>query len=328
MSKTFCLLSGMLALVMMQPALAAKRLGPPIEDLQSTPERIRIVVAEALKKPEPGKITFAVTERLTGEAPDDVVLRTDPATFDGVTVGASYVVAWSYQRRNRRVIGGWEEDPEGPFVVSVLGLGSTALFEGTPEMRLLFTPGVITDPARAGEAIDALLAQMQRDDYRSRGLVITELWLRKDLTEKMTAEQAGIMKTVLQTKALDPQHQELLLQSVYRLPPDMTTPWLAEELRKIIILRGTQYDLGSFVPSLVLTAAEGLQQAGNPGDVDLLSTLLYSNNPGVSKAALAAMDHLDREAAVARAQQAMERGWIHGETRNVLNRYLSTGSIR
>jgi hypothetical protein len=322
MRKTICLLAGLTMLATVPAALAAKRLGPPIEDLQSTPKRIRIVYAEALKKPEPGKVAFAIRERLSGEAPDDVVLRTDTATFDEVTVGASYVVAWSYLRRNRGVIGGYEEDPDGPSTVTVLGLGSTALFEGTPEMRLLFAPGMIGDPERASEQIDALLAQMQRDDYRSRGLVITELWLRKDLTGKMTPAQAEKLKAVLQTSALDPQHKDLLLQSAYRLPAALTSPWLAEELRKIIIMNGSQYDLRTFVPSLVLTAAEGLQQAGEPADIELLSTLLYSNNPGVSKAALAAMDHLDHEAAVAKAQQAMQRGWIHSETRYALTRYL------
>ncbi len=52
MRKIVWLLHGLLVLVMMQPALAAKRLGPPIENLQSEPERVRIVIAEAIKKPE------------------------------------------------------------------------------------------------------------------------------------------------------------------------------------------------------------------------------------------------------------------------------------
>ena len=66
-----------LALAVTQSTPAAKQLGPPIEDLQSTPDRIRIVVAEAKDKPEKGKIRFAITERLVGEAPEEVVLRTD-----------------------------------------------------------------------------------------------------------------------------------------------------------------------------------------------------------------------------------------------------------
>ena len=51
--------------------------------------------------------------------------------------------------------------------------------------------------------------------------------------------------------------------------------------------------------------------------------LLYSNNPGVSKAALEAMDQLDAGATLGKAEQAMGRGWIHNETRTALQRYIS-----
>ena len=110
-----------------------------------------------------------------------------------------------------------------------------------------------------------------------------------------------------------------------RLSPDLTSPWLAEQFRKIIIEQGTRYDLSSFVPGLVRTAARGLQQTGAPPDIDLLSILLYSNNPGVSIAALDAMNHIDPEAAIGKAEQAIERGWIHSETRYALVRYLERG---
>ena len=322
MRKIVWPLYGLLILAMMQPALAAKRLGPPIEDLQSDPDRIRIVIAVAVKKAESPKILFSVDERLSGEAPDEVLLRTDEETFADVVAGRSYVVAWSYMRRNRRVVGGWEKDPDGPFTVQLMGLGSTALFEDTPDTRFLFTPGAMDESGNSGQQIDALLAQIQREDFRSRGLVISELYLRPDLTEQMNQSQAEALKAILQAQALDPQHRDYLLRSALRLPQDLTSPWLGEAFRKIIIEHGAQYDLSSFVPGLVRTAARGLQQTGAPSDIDLLSILLYSNNPGVSKAALATMNHIDPGATVVKAEQAIERDWIHDETRQALKRYL------
>jgi len=322
MRKIVWLFNGLLFLVMMQTAMAAKRLGPPIEQLQSEPERIRIVIAQAGEKAEPNQIKFSVSGRLTGEAPDQVLLRTDEQTFADVVSGNSYIVAWTYMRRNRGVIGGWEEDPDGPSTVTVLGLGSTTLFEDTPEMRFLLTPVDEAESSDPGKQLDALLAQMLREDYRSRGLVITELLLREDLTEIMSESQAEVLKAVFQTPTLDPQHRDFLLRTASRLPQDLTAPWLGEEARRTIIQHGTQYDLRSFVPSLVLTAAETLAQSGEPADVPLLDILLYSNNPGVSKAALATMTHLDPEAARSLAEQAMKRGWIHSETRHAIDRYL------
>jgi hypothetical protein len=318
MRKIVYLLCGLLMLAMMQTAYAAKRLGPPIEDLQSEPERVRIILAEAIKKTESNRIHFSISERLSGEAPDEVALMIDEETFSEVVVGRSYIVAWTYLRRNRRLRTGWEENPDGPYTVQLMGLGVTTVFEDTPDTRFLFAPGSIAQSGNSGKQIDALLAQLQREDFRTRGLVISELYLRNDLTEAMNPAQVDVLKGVLQNQALDPQHRDFVFRAVLRLPPDLTSPWLAEEFRKTIILHGTQYDLSSFVPGLVRTAARGLQQAGAPSDIDLLSSLLYSNNPGVSKAALAAMNQLDPGAALVQAERAIERGWIHGETRRVL----------
>ena len=323
MQKCVCLISGLLLLAATQEADAAKRLGPPIEELQSAPKRIQIVVAEARGKPEANKILFSISERLSGKAPDEVLLRTDTPTFGDVEAGRSYVVAWTSMRKSLRAKEGWEVDPDGPSTVQIMGLGATAVFEDSAEIRLLFATGSSSEPVTAQKQLDALLAQMQREDFRSRGLVIAELYLRDDLTAIMGPAQIESLKQVLQDPQLDAQHRDFLLRSALNLPQDLTSPWLAEELRKVIIQHGTQYDLASFVPGLVRTAARGLLQAGASTDIELLSMLLYANNPGVAKAALTTMDHFDPAAATARAQQALERGWIHDETRLALQRYLS-----
>jgi len=318
MRKLVYLLSVFLVLVMMQTAYAAKRLGPPIEDLQSEPERIRIIVAEAGKKIEPNRIHFIISERLSGEAPDEVELILDEATYADVSVGQSYVVAWSYLRKNRRLPKKWEENPDGPYTLQTMGMGTPTVFEDTPDTRFLFAAGTFTQSGNSGQQIDALLAQLQREDVRTRGLVISELYLRPDLTEAMSPVQVELLKSTMLTQDFKPLHRDFIFRTASRLPPDQTSPWLAEELRKTIIFHGTQYDLGSFIPSLVRTAARGLQQAGAPSDVDMLSSLLYSNSPGASKAALAAMNHLDPGATLVQAELALERGWIHSETRREL----------
>lgn len=322
MRKLVILLSGFLMLAMMQMAYAAKRLGPPIEDLQSEPERIRIVVAEAVKKTEANRIQFNVSERLSGEAPNEVELITDEVTYGDVVLGQSYVVAWTYLRRNRRLPAGWEENPEGPFTVQLMGMGTTTVFEDTPDTRFLFAPGTVAQSGNKDQQINALLTQLQREDFRTRGLVISELYLRPDLTEAMEPSHVDGLKSVLLKQALDPQHQDFLFRTALRLPPKLTSPWLGEELRKTIIMHGTQYELRSFIPGLVRTAARGLQRVGSASDIGLLSSLLYSNSPGVSKAAFAAMSHLDANEALVQAELALERGWIDGETRRELLMYV------
>ena len=316
------LLSAFLLLATVSPELLAKALGPPVEDLLGASERVRIVVANAREKTGPDKIRFDVSERLSGEAPDEVVIRTDERTFADVTVGTSYVVAFSYLRKDRMFRKGWEEDPEGPSTVSTMGLGTTALFEATPELKYLFSAGADSNPDGAARLVDALLDVVAQEDTRGRGLAVEELSLRGDLTGQMEAAQAEKLKSVLQDVELGPRHHDLFLQAALRVSPELTTPWLFEELRRIIIWHGTQYDLGTFVPTLMRTAALGLKEAGDPSDIGLLSLLLYANHPGVSKAALASMAHLDRAAAAAKADQALDRGWILDETRGALTRFL------
>lgn len=322
MRKKAWSISALLILVMMQSAIAAKRLGPPVEDLRSDPARTRIVIAVASEKTQSTSILFSISERLSGESPDKLLLRIDKETFADVVIGRSYLVAWSDLRRSRRVVSGWEKDPDGPYIVKLPGLGSAALFENSPQMRFLFAGGTNVKPDASSHQINALLEQMQRQDFRSRGLVIMELYLRPNLAKQMNLPQAKVLKVILQSLELDPQQRDFLLRAALGVPQELSSPWLGEAFRKIIIEHGTQYDLGSFVPGLVRTAARGLQQTGGPDDIELLSMLLYSNNPGVAKATLATMDHFDPEATVVKAQQALGRGWIHEETRRVLKRYL------
>lgn len=315
-------LLGLMMLASTQMVNAAARLGPPIEELQKHPERIRIVAATAGEQADSAKILLKVTERLAGDSPDELLLRTDPATAGGVEMGRSYVVAWTDMRKNRRIGIKWEKDPDGPKVVTVVGLGSAAVFEDSPEVRLLFSIGPEGDAVSDEKQLEAILAQMQRTDSLTRGLVIAQLFLREDLADAMQQSQVDTVKSILQGQELNPLQRDLLLRTCMRLQADMTTPWLGEELRKVIIEHGSQYDLSSFVPALVRTAARGLGQVGDASDVDLLSILLYSNNPGVGKAALASMDQLDKSATLRQAELAFSRNWVQGDTRQALARYL------
>jgi len=307
---------------MMQSAFAARPLGPPIEELQADPELVRIAVVVASEKKAPPRIRFTISERFSGESPDELVLRMDEDTFADVTVGQGYVVAWTDQRKVRLLREGYEKDPDGPSIVTVRGLDSKALFEDSPEIRFLFTPRDSSSAEDTTGETNALLAQMQREDFRSRDLVVGQLFLKPDLSQQMNRAQAEKLRQVLQTPGLGAQHHDNLLQSALRLPNELRTPWLGEEYRRVIILQGTQYDLNSFVPGLVKNSAAGLGRVGDQDDIELLSILLYANNPGVAKAALASMGQFDQQATAVKAEKALNRGWIHDLTRRALENYL------
>jgi len=322
MHKTVRLINGLIFFSMMQSAIAARPLGPPIAELLRDPGHTRIVVATARVKSGSFRILFEIGQRLSGDSPDEVLLRTDEETSAEVDIGHSYVVAWSYLRKNPILRKVWEIDPDGPSIVEVRGLGSTALFEDTPEILFLFTPGKVNTPERKGKQLDALLAQMRYEDQRGRDLVSAELLLRPDLSEEMNQLRVEKLKTVLKDTTLLPQHRNFLLQSALRLPLKLRSPWLREEFRRNITRWGTEYDLGSSVPGLIKTSAQGLRQTGGPDDIELLSSLFYANNPGVAKAALETMQHIDPGETAVMVKQALDQNGIHNETRRALEAYL------
>lgn len=306
----------------MQTASAARPLGPPVEELLSNPMITRVVVAVAGEKSTAPNLKFTVINRLSGDSPGELILRVNENIFADLVTGEKYIIAWTDQRKIRLLREGYEKDPEGPSIVQVRGLTTHALYKDSPEIRFLFAPPEEPGSVDAGQQIDALLTQMQRDDYRSRDLVVGQLYLSPDLGAQMNHGQAEKLRNILQMVGLSAQHRDYLLQSALRLPEELRSPWLGEEYRRVIILHGTQYDLSSFVPGLVLNSAKGLRQTGAAADIELLGILLYANNPGVAKAALATMNHFDPITTVRIVEQALERGWIYRQTRHALEQYL------
>lgn len=322
MPKVLQLISGLVLLAVSQAATAARPLSPPIEELMSSPELNRVVVATASEKAESPRIKFTVSERLVGDSPDELVLRMDEETWADVKTGQVYVLGWTDQRKVRLLREGYELDPDGPTLVKIRGLETRALFVDSPEIRFLFSSRNMSVADAESQEVDALLKQLKRDDPRSQDLVAGQFVLKRSLAEQMNQAQVESLRDILKQPGLDTQNRNFLLQTALRLPEDKQAPWLAEEFRKNIIQHGTQYDLSSYVPGLVKTSATGLGQVGKAGDADLLAILLYANNPGVAEAALKSMDQLDPEAALAGANLAIERGWIHTTTRRNLERYV------
>lgn len=322
MHNTACLLAGLLTLAVTQSAPAAKKLGPPIDELLSAPQLTRIALAVALESDDPDRAKFRVTKEISGDSPGELLLRADEGTLSGVVPGENYIVAWTDQRKVRLLREGYELDPDGPSIVTVSGLMSQGLFRDSSELRYLFTALKDPETVDRNKEIDALLAQVRKEDPASRDLAVGQLMLDAELGEQMSASQASTLREVLASDQLLVQHRDYLLQVAQRIQGDQTREWLAEEFRKSIIWHGTQYDLSSFVPALMVTSARGLQEYGEKADVALLGPLLYSNNPGVAKAALGAMDQLDAEQASVRVNKALERGWLSDTSRRALQRYL------
>ena len=154
--------------------------------------------------------------------------------------------------------------------------------------------------------------------------VAAELLLRPELQEIVAPQDVEVLRKRLRTLAPDPLSRDLLLRAASTVAEREGGAWLAEECRHVLASYGTELDLGSPVPALLVTAAKALGKTGSAKDLKLLEGHFYSNNPGVAKAALTAMDGFDPAATAKAVKKALEKGGLHTESRRAMERYLQT----
>lgn len=301
---------------------AARPLGPPIEELAS---RYNIVmVAKAAERIASDRVRFERVTAYYGDAADSIVLRTGETDAPFVEIGRTYVLGYSVVTSDSQFRETKFEDPEGPKIVRMRGVDARAVFADTEHLRFLFEQAVAEQPAAPRKVLDAVLAQMQRDDERARILVALELTLRPDLIELVSPDDGRIIRDVIASEAVPVQTRDFLLRTASRFPAEARDDWLAAAQRAIVKTAPDTLDLVSPMPSYVRTAALGLRSSGDASDVPALGRLLASNAPGVAKAALEAMDALDPDAALLVAREARDDEALLAETRRVLDRYVNS----
>lgn len=321
--RWICSLAGALAW-MAAPDAGAVRLGPPSEALVKEPHLV--VAVEAREVLGDGRVAFDRREVLLGEGiPERIEVRVEEETLTAVEPGGRYVLGYKTLRRVGRSRTLYEDDPEGPSAVRLPVLGD-ALFEDTPEIRRIVLSAAAKEgseaKATAQELLDAVVRQLERPDAFSLRFVAAELLFRPELQELVGAKEARVVRERLRTLESDPFSRDLLLQAASTFSGVEDEGWLAEESRRVLSSYGTELDLSSAVPSLLVTAAKALAKTGTAADVPLLERHLFSNNPGVAKASLSAMDVLDRAVAVAAVKKALGKDGLHAESRRALEAYL------
>jgi len=315
------------ALIIMTTALpmsghAARPLGPPIAEFFRTENQI--ACAAVLEKSGGNKVEARVTDYLYGTDDETVTIMVDESVFADVRVGAEYVFVFSRLRKNRLVRDEWEVNPDGPSLVKVRGLDTPAIYENNAAITALLAPNRGTELSAVSETSMLLELAENENDTRARELAIFELYLRNDLQSAVSADNARRYATI--TAGADPRLKNFLLQGARMFPQQRRTPWVKREYRNAIANYGIDLDLNSDVPLLVKNALLGLRHEGTPDDLELISKHLYSNAPGVAKAALSALDAIDPQQAMTHAQQAMQTDKIHLVTRRALTIYIEQHS--
>lgn len=307
-----------LAVTAALPAGAAKRLGPPSEALTAPENRTALVRAVQIGE---GDALFDRLTELHGETPERIRVRLGEESLARIAPGESYLLGYTVLRRDRRRAPVYELDPEGPRIVEVPAVGE-ALFEDSAALRRLVEVVEAGDPEPRA-VLDAVVAQLESPDPASRRLVLAELALRPELAEAIEASDLAVFRRLLESGELAPVAADYLLRALRPSIGSGELEWLRPVCLDIVGSHDRHLDLGSLVPALLETALEVLAEVGKAGDAERLVEHLYSNNPGVGREALGAIEALDAELAVRSAAEALETGGVHGDVAREISRLLS-----
>ena len=299
---------------------AARPLGPPIEEFFN--DRNRVASGVVVEKLKTNAIEFRVDDYLHQSDDELVTLRVDADVFAEMEVGNSYVFVFSRMSKNRLFRDQWEVDVKGPSLVKARGLGTSAIYRHNATTFALLTPPDLRDELSA-DAETAMLLELAEDkaDVRARELAIFELYLRPDLLTAMSGDNAQRYAAI--AGAADTRLKNYLLEGATHFPEEYRAVWLEREWREAVESYGTELDLNSYVPLLIINALSGLRREGLVVDVDTIGKHLYSNAPGVAKAALAYLDAIDRQQALARVQQVLASEDMHSSTRRAFTAYVN-----
>ncbi len=301
-------------------AFAAKPVKPPIDDFYKD----RYVITEFKVKAQSGDgiLTLEKVLDIWGKAKPVEELKLPKRKSIPVQVGEKYIVVFSYLRKHpiyRDVI---EENPDGPTIVH--GLAGSAIYHSDDALKLLFNVsekahvnGLVKDTSQVIDAIFTLL--LNDENPRERRLAAFQYMLSNDLHTQLNSKQTKTYRNLLISQELPDLEQELLLTAARAMPMKHRKKWLANLCRKTVDSEGAEFDLLSFVPLKVRTCIRIIEDEVDAKDVDRLTTLLYSNAPGVSKAALRTLISWNEEQAEEIFHQVLNGNQpVHKETRRVL----------
>ena len=298
-------------------AFAAKPVPPPIEELFNKHYQVAIVEFKSALKDN--QYQFKKVSDISGQSADEVTIRSSSKIdFDFIS-GEKYLVGYTKMRRQRFKRKLYEEDPQGARFVR-LAVVKEAVFDVNNNIRLLFDE--VKNNSTSEKFIEALLLEMQNPKSANRGLALLEFNIRNDLYPQLSDKHLKTLAKIGSKRDLSDQQQELLLSSTSRFPKSFDGHWVAKTCRLTIKDYGSQYDLVTYRPLLVRSCTQLLARYGNEQDIELLSSLIDSNNPSVAKYAFNTIASFDVNKAAIIAKANVELSSVHIETRSVLASFL------
>lgn len=173
-----------------------------------------------------------------------------------------------------------------------------------------------------------LMTLAESPDLQSRRIAAFELSLHGDWMAEANKKNVAHLRRLMNQSSITAEANEMLIQSAKGLPESLYQDWFRGYLVGVLQNNPSPYDLGSFTPLLVRNSILTLKDLSlnQKSDWDLLTPFLYSNAPGVSKAAIRALDAIDasrfRKDSTALLTDNNKVEQLHTETKRALEAHL------
>lgn len=180
------------------------------------------------------------------------------------------------------------------------------------------------------DTLHDLMTLAESDDLQSHRLAAFELSMHRDWMQEANADNAEHLQRLIKSERLSAETNEMLIQAARGLPQQLYQDWFRDYLLGVLNANPpTQpYELASFTPLLVRSSLLTMKDLSlaSESDWDNMTPFLYSNAPGVAKAALSLLDDLDAERFRKESQALLadndKSALLHTETRRALEAHL------
>ncbi|GAB4192539.1 MAG: hypothetical protein Tsb002_22290 [Wenzhouxiangellaceae bacterium] len=314
-----------LLLTLSSTGFAAKMVQPPIQDLLKERYQISVLELQAIDR-QAGKAEFEQVTDLWQETDDEITLNLPPYLLEEITAGERYIVAHSRFRKHPILRDVIQLNPDGPAVVEAFVVRH-GLFDDSRELRYLFREFQDEEP-NARKIVARLLDLLEESDGRTRTLAAFQFQMSQPLYDDgLRSRQLRQLQEIIASNRLSAEEEEFLLSASPHFPATLETDWIADHCRQRMRQHGSEYELTSFIPLLVKTCTGIVAASGGGDDVPLFSGLLYSNAPGVAKAAMQALIDVAPQQADDILNRALASGQpLHSESARVIRAYLAANA--
>ena len=255
-----------LIFAMATAGLAAKRasaeghIEPPLELLYAPDNQL---VAGTLAEINPaGRLVFTRDEVLggRGKPPTQIDVRVSASTLPTVKLGEHYIFGYSAQRRDPRSPTRTILNPDGPVLLTSVGLES-ALFHDTPAVRAILKAGSSEHGRESKRTFDLLMQALAGPDPQLQNLAAGEIAQEPEIGERLRDSGHAVIEKVARDPHTPPGVRASLLQSASARPLDFGDWWQAAAIEVVTTTPvGGYADIPSDPAGLVLLALDLLDK--------------------------------------------------------------------